>query len=186
MLDCTGTQRCLLAVSHQNGTDENSLQHKNPGINQPFCSSVCIKFNRMCVFISFSKKTQSCKTHKEHLIPKSYYDSIAFCSPKTHTSLPNWTILPRLNVCWLLQCIIWIHSTFHPITCSISLVAEKNSQSDNIHQGILVRKCCMKIKIFFFGSWEQNLVLESESTLKVVESDIVKLTGVFTGPYLSV
>jgi len=79
---------------------------------------------------------------------------------------------------------------FHPVTCSISLVAEKSSRSDIIHREILVKKCCTEIKPYLL--WvsgtpaKQSLVLGLESTLQVVVSDVVKLRGVLSGPYLSV
>lgn len=151
MLDCTGTQRCLLAVSCQNGTDENSLQHKNPGIKQPFCS---LEFasnltEHLCLLLP-SKKAYIAKLTKSISLPNLCTIQLpsAHLNPILHFQIEPY--FPRLNVCWLLQRIIWIHSIFHPITCSMSLVAEKNRQSDNIHQGILVRKCYMKIKILIF------------------------------------
>lgn len=86
-----------------------------------------------------------------------------------------------------------LNAIFHPITCSISLVAEKNSRSeclsDVIHQGNIVRKCWTEIKpylLWVLGTLiKQSLVLGSESTLQVVVSDVVKLRGVLSGPYLS-
>lgn len=110
--------------------------------------------------------------------------SIALCSPKVCISLPNWTILPGLRVCWLLQCIIWIDAIFRLVAGSISLVAEKNSPCNITHRGILVRKCCTEIKpyrLWVLGTlMKQNLVLWSESTLHVV-SEVVMQSGVLSG-----